>query len=87
MPRKKVEEWVEVQEAARIMAANNNREVISPDYVRLLAHNGRIQFKPKDRRQNLYLKSDIEAYKMRPRKAAAAEDTQPQKAAERQEPS
>ena len=61
------EEWIEVREAARIMSKRNNRTV-SPDYVRLLAHKHHIRYKPKDERQNLYLKSDVEAYKMRPKK-------------------
>lgn len=57
-PRKK-EEWIEVREAAALISANSGRE-ISPDYVRLIAHKGRIQWKPKDERQNYYLKSDVE---------------------------
>jgi hypothetical protein len=64
MPRKKPEEWIEVREAAVIMSANNGRP-ISPDYVRLLGHKGHISMKPKDGRTNLYLKSDVEAYKVR----------------------
>lgn len=70
MPRKKPEEWIEVRQAAAIMSANNNRTV-SPDYVRLLAHKNKIAMKPKDERQNLYLKSDVEAYRMRPKKEEA----------------
>ena len=65
-PRKK-EEWIEVREAAAILSRNSGRE-ISPDYVRLLAHKGHIEKKHKDERQNLYLKSDVEAYHVRPRK-------------------
>ena len=57
-PRKK-EEWIEVKEAAAIISENSGRE-ISPDYVRLIAHQGRIQMRPKDERQNYYLKSDVE---------------------------
>lgn len=57
-PRKK-EEWIEVKDAAEIISKNSGRE-ISPDYVRLMAHKGRIAKKPKDRRQNLYLKGDVE---------------------------
>jgi len=57
-PRKK-EEWIEVKDAADIISENSGR-AISPDYVRLMAHKGRITRKPKDRRQNLYLKSDVE---------------------------
>ncbi len=65
-PRKKEEEWIEVKEAAAILSENSGRE-ISPDYVRLLAHKGHIQMKPKDERQNLYLKSDVEVYKVKRR--------------------
>lgn len=58
-PRKK-EEWIEVKEAAAIISEHSGRE-ISPDYVRLIAtKEGRIQWKPKDGRQNYYLKSDVE---------------------------
>jgi len=72
MARKQPEEWIEVQEAARIISANSGRvsQPVSPDYVRLLAHQGKIRMKPKDGRTNLYLKSDVEAYRVqkRPRK-------------------
>lgn len=64
MPPRKKEEWIEVKEAAAIISQNSERE-ISPDYVRLIAHKGRIQWKPKDERQNLYLKSDVEQIKVR----------------------
>lgn len=72
-PRKK-EEWIEVKEAAAILSQNSGRE-ISPDYVRLLAHKGKVQWKAKDGRTNLYLKSDVEDYHVRqhhkPEKAVA----------------
>lgn len=55
------EEWIEVREAARILTRRSGHE-ISPDYVRLLAHKHKIRYKPKDHRQNYYLKADIEAY-------------------------
>lgn len=53
------DEWIEIQEAAAIISKNTGRE-ITPDYVRLMSHKGRIARKPKDRRQNLYLRSDVE---------------------------
>ncbi len=65
MPRKKqTEQWVEVQEAARVMSENNGRTV-SADYIRLLGHNGKIAMQKKDGRTNLYLLSDVEAYRVR----------------------
>ena len=61
------EEWLEVQDAAALMGERNHRTV-SPDYVRLLAHKGHIRMKPKDKRTNLYLKADVEAYRLRQRR-------------------
>ncbi len=77
-PRKKqpVEEWIEVQEAAAIMSEKNDRPV-SPDYVRLLAHKGKIGMKEKDKRTNLYLKSDVEAYHIRTRGKKAGNTPKP----------
>lgn len=63
MPSRK-EEWIEVKEAAAIISQNSGRE-ISPDYVRVIAHQGRIKWKPKDGRQNYYLKSDVEKVKVK----------------------
>ncbi len=63
MPKRK-EEWIEVREAADIMSTMNGR-TISPDYVRLLGHKGKIGMKPKDGRTNLYNKADVEAYQVR----------------------
>lgn len=59
MPPRKKEEWIEVKEAAAIISQNSGR-TIHPDYVRLIAHQGRITWKAKDERQNYYLKSDVE---------------------------
>lgn len=61
MARPKKEEWIEVQEAAAILSEKSERP-IAADYVRLLAHKGKITMKPKDGRTNLYLKSDVESY-------------------------
>jgi hypothetical protein len=76
MPRRKPEEWIELQEAAAIMSTNNGRK-ISADYVRLLAHKNHIAMKPKDGRQNLYLKSDVEVYKVRQKKKITQDESQP----------
>jgi hypothetical protein len=61
------EEWIEAAEAASIMSANTDHEV-STDYVRLLGNAGKIKTRPKDGRTKLYLKSDIEAYRVRKHK-------------------
>jgi len=75
-PRKK-EEWIEVREAAAIISENSGRD-ISPDYVRLIAHKGRIQMKPKDERQNLYLKSDVESIRVKQRRRPEISTPTPQ---------
>lgn len=79
MPRKK-EEWIEVQEAAAIISKNSGRP-ISPDYVRLIAHKGRIQMKPKDERQNYYLKSDVEKITVKQKRKASTANEPEQLAA------
>ena len=75
MPLRKKEEWIEVNEAAAILSAKSGRD-ISPDYVRVLAHNNHIQWRKKDGRTNVYLKSDVEAYQVRQNKRRE-EQTQP----------
>lgn len=74
-PRKK-EDWIEVQEAAALLSEKSGRE-ISPDYVRLIAHKGHITWRKKDGRTNEYLKSDVEAYRVRQNRKRDVEDTQP----------
>ena len=71
-------DWVEVQEAARILSRHAGR-AISADYVRLLAHKGKLKYKPKDRRQNLYYRADVESYPIRrkERPTAGAEPASP----------
>jgi hypothetical protein len=68
MPRKQ-EEWIEARDAAIIMSERSGHTV-SLDYVRLLGNKGKIATKPKDLRTKLYLKSDVEAYRVRRRKPA-----------------
>jgi hypothetical protein len=68
------EEWIEIQETAAIISENSGRK-ISPDYVRLLAYKGRIQWKPKDGRTLLYLKSDAQKIRVKTRKK---QNTEPQ---------
>lgn len=52
-------EWLEIGEATAIVSRNSGR-AISPDYVRILAHQGRIAWMQKNKRQNYYLRSDAE---------------------------
>ena len=66
-------DWVEVQEAARILSRKAGRP-ISADYVRLLAHDGRIKYKKKDRRQNLYFRADVESYPIRRKPAEVSHE-------------
>lgn len=57
----KAEQWITVQEAARILSENSGHEV-KPDYVRYLGWQGKVASKPLDGRTKLYLKRDIEHY-------------------------
>ena len=76
MSSRKKEEWIEVREAAAIISQNSGRPV-SPDYVRLIAHQGRITWKAKDERQNYYLKSDAERIVVKQRrKKSSTEETE-----------
>lgn len=67
MPKITTEEWIEVQDAAKIMTRRSGHD-ISPDYVRYLAHRSKIRMKPKDRRTYLYLKQDVLEYRVKQRK-------------------
>jgi hypothetical protein len=64
MPKHK-EEWVSANEGAKILSRNTDH-VISPHYVRLLAKNSKITCRARNRREFEYLKSDLEAYHVRP---------------------
>lgn len=61
------EEWITVQEARRIISRNSGHEV-SADYVRLIAHKGRIGWKKLDGRTNVYNRKNVEAVRVRARK-------------------
>ncbi len=63
----KKEEWVTVQEARRIISENSGHE-ISADYVRLMAHKGRIGWKKLDGRTNVYNRKNVEAIRVHTRK-------------------
>lgn len=63
---KKKEEWISANDAAIILTANTDHEV-SADYVRMLAKGNKITFRAKNDRENEYLKSDVEAYHVRPK--------------------
>lgn len=58
---RQAEEWIELPEATAIISANSGR-AISRDYVRLLGKEGYLTIKAKDKRQKLFLKSDVQAY-------------------------
>jgi len=66
MARRKKEDWVTPSEAAAILTANTDHE-ISVAYVRLLAKQNKITYRAKNTRENEYLKSDVEAYRVRPK--------------------
>ena len=58
------DEWITVQEARRIISRNSGHEV-SADYVRLMAHKGRIGWKKHDGRTNVYNRKNVEAIRVR----------------------
>jgi hypothetical protein len=60
----KREVWIEAAEAAEIMTQNSGHRVTT-DYVRLLSNQGKIRARVKNRRSKEYLKSDIEAYRVK----------------------
>jgi len=60
---KKQEEWIASAEAARILTKNSGHPV-SDAYVRQLAKSGKLTTKPLDGRTKLYLKSDVETYRV-----------------------
>lgn len=62
-PRKK-EEWIELTEAAAIISKNSEHPV-SLDYVRLLGYKEKISRTEKNKREHLYLKSDVERIRVR----------------------
>jgi len=65
MPRKKPEEWITGKEAAAILTERSGHEV-SQNYVRFLAYKTpNIKHRPRDGRTEEYLRSDVEAYKVR----------------------
>ena len=65
MPPRKKEEWITGKEAARILTEQSGHEV-KQSYVRFLAYRaGKIAYRPIDGRTNEYLKSDVEASRVR----------------------
>jgi hypothetical protein len=57
-------EYIDAHEAAAILSRNSGH-IVSSDYVRLLANQNKLTSRPKDGRTKEYLKSDVEAYKVR----------------------
>lgn len=67
MPPRKKEEWITSKEAAALLTENSGHEV-KQAYVRFLAiRSGKIAYRAIDGRTNEYLKSDVEAYRVRER--------------------
>jgi hypothetical protein len=56
--------WIEAAEAAAIMTKNSGHPV-STDYVRLLSNSGKIRARLKNKRSKEYLKTDVEAYRVK----------------------
>jgi hypothetical protein len=61
----RLDEWVNAHEAASILSKKSDHP-ISPDYVRLLSHLGKIRSIAIDGRTKLYCKEDAENYTVRP---------------------
>ncbi len=57
--------WIDAHEAAAILTRNTDHEV-SADYVRMLAKNGKLEYRPRDGRTNEYSLASVEAYHVRP---------------------
>jgi hypothetical protein len=62
--KKQPEVWIEAAEAAEIMTKNSGH-TITTDYVRLLSNQKKIKSRAKNRRSKEYLKSDVEAYRVK----------------------
>ena len=67
----KKDEWVTVQEARRIISENSGHEITS-DYVRLMAHQGRIGWKKLDGRTNVYNRLNVEAIRVKAKSTTPA---------------
>ena len=75
-PRKK-EEWITGQEAAIILTEKSGHQ-IQAGYVRFLAYRaGKIKHRPRDGRTEEYLKSDVEAYRVRKHKKQTTDQKLP----------
>lgn len=67
------DEWITSREAAQIMTENSGHAV-SDAYVRRLGLQGKLRTKPVDQRTKLYLKRDVEGYKVAERAKRAQGD-------------
>lgn len=61
---RRTDAWIGIHEAALILSKRSGHDV-SPEYVKLLGWRGKIDSKPRNKRENLYLRKDIEAYRVR----------------------
>ena len=69
MPRHKSDEWISGNDATDILSKNSGREITSA-YLRLIARQGKIRWRPVDGRTNEYYRPDVEGYRVRPRSRA-----------------
>ena len=83
MARKK-EEWISAKQAADILTANTDH-TISADYVRMLAKSNKITTRERNARENEYLKSDAERYRVRPKHTPRVRPRPSQKERQQQE--
>jgi len=74
MPRK--EEWISAEAAAIILTAHSGH-TISGRYVRQLAAWGKIASRAKNKRENEYLKQDVESLRIQQRKGKMINSTNP----------
>lgn len=65
--RKPREQWIDANEAARILSEKSNH-LVSSDYVRVLAKKELIRSRAKDGRTKEYHKGDVESYQIKPHK-------------------
>ncbi len=64
--------WILATEAAKIMTENSGHKV-SPDYVRLLAGQGKIRSRARDGRTKEYSKMDVDRYVVKGKRKSRGE--------------
>ncbi len=71
MDQNSIDDWYTAGRAAEVMSKNNDRHV-GPAYLRSLARLGKIKTKKIGNRTTLYLKEQVDAYKVEERGAKVA---------------